>query len=232
MIFVMVLTAIHPRQTLCGQGADLQVAMQTSLFGSGEVVCADLTASPQPLDDRSSVTFQPGWLRGSDVVFEQLRDQLPWRAMERPMYDRVVAVPRLICTVEPRSFDASHPLAVITVALENALQTRFSTVGANFYRTAHDSVAWHRDRIRKTARPTTVALVSLGSPRTFAVRPHATHPSKTAETTRITPATRFRWHLGHGDLLIMSGRSQHDWEHCVPKERAGGPRISLAFRAR
>ena len=211
--------------------SNLKTSMQTSLFGSGTIGCDELTASPTRLDHRSSVTFQPAWLRGSDAVFEQLRDELPWQAMQRPMYDRVVAVPRLICTVATSSIGGSHPLATITAALENALQATFSSVGANYYRTADDSVAWHRDSIRKTRRPSTVALVSLGSPRTFAVRPHASHPSKTAETTGITPATRHRWRLGHGDLFVMTGRCQHDWEHCVPKERVAGPRISLAFRS-
>ncbi len=221
----MVLTAIQrPVSTA------LQTNMQTSLFGSGELTCGTLTASPQQLDEHSSLVFEPGWLQGSDAVFDQLRDEMAWRAMERPMYDRIVAVPRLICSVDPRSLDGAHPLTEITRALESAVHGRFSSVGLNFYRTGDDSVAWHRDSIHKTGRPGTVALVSLGSPRTLAMRPHASHPSKAAETTGITPATVRRWRLGHGDLFVMRGRCQHDWEHCVPKERAVGPRISLAFR--
>jgi len=168
---------------------------------------------------------------GSDVVFDRLRDDLPWRAMERPMYDRIVPVPRLICTVDIGSLGDTHPLRTITHALEKGLQARFSSVGVNYYRTGQDSVAWHRDGSYKTQRPSTVALVSLGSPRTLAVRAHAQYCSKTAETTGITPVTRRRWRLGHGDLLVMQGRCQRDWEHCVPKERAVGPRISLAFRS-
>lgn len=222
----MALTAIDT--DLC---RDVSGAMQGSLFGAGETSCSDLTARPTQLDAHSSVTFQPGWLHGSDQVFERLRHELPWQLMERPMYDRIVTVPRLICTISTGSLDAHHPLALITTALENALGVHFSSLGANFYRSADDSVAWHQDSIRKTQRPSTVALVSLGSPRTFAVRPHASHPSKTAETTRLTPATGHRWQLGHGDLLVMAGRCQYDWEHSVPKVRHAGPRISLAFRA-
>jgi alkylated DNA repair dioxygenase AlkB len=33
-----------------------------------------------------------------------------------------------------------------------------------------------------------------------------------------------------GDLLVMGGRSQHEWEHTVPKTVRGGPRISLTYR--
>ena len=37
--------------------------------------------------------------------------------------------------------------------------------------------------------------------------------------------------VGHGDLLVMGGSCQHDWEHCVPKvAHARGPRLSIMFR--
>jgi alkylated DNA repair dioxygenase AlkB len=38
----------------------------------------------------------PGWLSGSDVLFEQLAAEVPWRAERRTMYDHVVDVPRLL----------------------------------------------------------------------------------------------------------------------------------------
>ena len=37
--------------------------------------------------------------------------------------------------------------------------------------------------------------------------------------------------LGHGDLLVMTGRSQRDWTHSVPRRaRVDAPRINLTFR--
>jgi alkylated DNA repair dioxygenase AlkB len=41
-----------------------------------------------------------------------------------------------------------------------------------------------------------------------------------------------RWQLRSGDLLVMGGACQHDWEHTVPRERDGAPRISLTLRSR
>ena len=38
----------------------------------------------------------PGWLSGSDALFEQLAAEVPWRAERRTMYDHVVDVPRLL----------------------------------------------------------------------------------------------------------------------------------------
>jgi len=217
----------------------LQAGLQGSLFGAGAVSCGLVTASFDPLDPFSGTLFEPSWVAGSDTVFETLRDEMPWRAMQRPMYDRVVSVPRLICSVTPSQFERTHPLAVITVALEKALNVSFSSIGLNFYRTGSDSVAWHRDSIAGTRSPLTVALVAVGSPRTLAMRrfqPSAhRNCSKPAETTRspgVTPASApRRWRLGHGDLLVMGGHCQSSWEHSVPKERGAGPRISLAFRS-
>ena len=90
---------------------NLQAALQSSLFGSAELRCGPIGPPTDRLDSSSSITFAPGWLDGSDVVFDRLRDDLPWRAMERPMYDRIVPVPRLICTVDIGSLGGTHPLA-------------------------------------------------------------------------------------------------------------------------
>src|ERR1700690_3113080 len=43
------------------------------------------------------IDIRPGWLAGADVLFERLRDDVPWRGERRQMYDRVVDVPRLLC---------------------------------------------------------------------------------------------------------------------------------------
>ena len=57
-------------------------------------------------------------------------------------------------------------------------------------------------------------------------------------TFRSLPKTELHLHLacslsydvGHGDLLVMGGACQHQWQHCVPKVRHAGPRISITFR--
>ena len=99
------------------------------------------------------------------------------------------------------------------------LPTGFATAGMCLYRDGRDSVAWHGDTIGLGAHENTlVALVSLGAPRTLALRPRG---------GGVGP--RFR--LGHGDLLVMGGSCQRTFEHAVPKtSRPVGPRISVQFR--
>jgi alkylated DNA repair dioxygenase AlkB len=95
------------------------------------------------------------------------------------------------------------------------------TTGLCLYRDGRDSVAWHGDRIGQHSRSDTlVAIVSLGERRTFLIRPASGGPA-------------LRHRLGAGDLLVMGGRFQQTWEHCVPKtSRPVAPRISVQYRTR
>jgi alkylated DNA repair dioxygenase AlkB len=90
-------------------------------------------------------------------------------------------------------------------------------VGFNLYRDGNDSVAWHGDKISAEIEEPVVALVSLGDPRRFLLRPAGGGKSRA-------------FTLGRGDLLVTGGKTQRAWEHSVPKVAQAGPRISLAFR--
>jgi alkylated DNA repair dioxygenase AlkB len=172
------------------------------------------------------VDLRRGWLTGSGAVFERLVRMVPWRAEKRHMYDKVVAVPRLLCFYGE---DAPLPDPVLTAA-RAALDAHygpelgepFRTAGLCLYRDGRDSVAWHGDTIgRGRTEDTMVAIVSLGTPRPLLLRP------------REGGSRPLRFEVGHGDLLVMGGSCQRTWEHAVPKTaRPVGPRISVQFRPR
>ena len=168
--------------------------------------------------------YVPGWVRRHDLVFDSLVDTVPWRSERRPMYDRTVDVPRLVCFYGDEE-SLPHPVLVDAFA---QIQGRYgsssggpvATASACLYRDGRDSVAWHGDRIgRGSTHDTLVAIVSLGQRRRLLLRPVAGGPSR-------------RFELGAGDLLVMGGRSQQAWEHSVPKTvRPVGPRLSVQFRS-
>jgi alkylated DNA repair dioxygenase AlkB len=178
------------------------------------------------LDDESWVDHAPGWLHGADLVLAELVAKVPWRQREVVMYDRKVAEPRLTGwwsdTQHRDGAEATPvPLPVLTEALD-ALGAKyhrpFDSVGFNLYRDGRDSVAWHADRERFHLENPVVAIVSTGTPRAFQMRPKGGGPSRS-------------WQLAPGDLLVMGGACQHQWEHCVPKSAAvHGPRLSIMFR--
>jgi len=172
------------------------------------------------------VDLRRGWLTGSGAVFGRLVQAVPWRAEKRQMYDKVVAVPRLLCFYGE---DAPLPDPVLT-AVREALNARygpelgepFRTAGLCLYRDGRDSVAWHGDTIgRGRTEDTMVAILSLGTPRPLLLRP------------REGGSRPLRFEVGHGDLLVMGGSCQRTWEHAVPKtSQPVGPRISVQFRPR
>ena len=171
------------------------------------------------LDEQAWVDHAPGWVSGADVLFEEILTARRWEQRSRRMYDQRVTEPRLTA---PWSLDSGQPLEPpILEEIRNVLSDRyeraFDSVGFNLYRDGRDSVAWHADRIPKEIPEPIVALVSLGEPRRFLLRPKGGGRS-----------TAFL--LGGGDLLVTGGQTQRSWKHSVPKVARAGPRISLAYR--
>jgi alkylated DNA repair dioxygenase AlkB len=198
------------------------VTWQPSLFGA---VASDVDRSFRALnrfglDDASWVDHCPGWMTGSDAAFEWLVHTVPWSQRRRWMYDREVDEPRLTWwqKVEEQQRLELPLLEEARAVLGRRYGIDFDSIGVNLYRDGMDSVAWHRDRIPDEIVDPVVALVSLGAPRTFLLRPRGggrSHPFK----------------LGHGDLLVTGGQTQRRFEHSVPKVARSGPRISVAFRS-
>ena len=201
--------------------------LQGALFSAGRPHVVDEAAPERvALGAGAWVEVRRGWMGGADELFERLMTEVPWRAERRPMYDRVVDVPRLLCFYgdgEPLPDPVLRDMrdALNEIYAQDLGAEPLRTVGLCLYRGGDDSVAWHGDRIgRGSTQDTVVAIVSLGSPRRFLLRPRGGGPAH-------------RYVLGPGDLVVMGGSCQRTWEHAVPKTlRPVGPRISVQFRPR
>jgi alkylated DNA repair dioxygenase AlkB len=171
------------------------------------------------LDRDSWVDHCPGWMAGSDQAFEQLVSDVVWSQRRRWMYDRQVDEPRLTSWREfGEQGGAAHQwLEDARSSLSARYGVHFDSMGINLYRGGADSVAWHRDRIPSEIADPVVALVSLGEPRKFLLRPQGGGRSHVFK-------------LGRGDLLVTGGQTQRRFEHSVPKVKMAGPRLSIAFR--
>ena len=207
----------------------MSLALQGSLLDCGDDIELGNLAfgnTRTHLSHGAWIDHRPGWLAGADRLFDVLHDEVPWHAERREMYERVVAVPRLLAF-----YDADDPLPHPIVAqARDALGVHYAaelgepfvTAGLCLYRDGRDSVAWHGDRIgRSRNRDTMVAILSVGSARTLSLR------------LRGGGGPSLAFQLGHGDLVVMGGSCQRTWDHCIPKTaRAVGPRISIQFRPR
>jgi alkylated DNA repair dioxygenase AlkB len=173
------------------------------------------------LDEHSWIDYCPGWLRGSDAVMAELLATADWGQRTVRMYERTLPEPRLTAGWSTDSVDESVPAIVreMAASLSTRYGVQFDAIWMNLYRDGADSVAWHGDRNRHTMERPLVATVSLGARRRFLLR------------RRGTARIAHELEPGGGDLIVMGGRCQHDWEHTVPKQRSvPGARISITIR--
>ena len=192
---------------------------EPQLFGGGPIYARDPGSgvTRSQLTDRSWVDHHQGWLAGSDELFEVLLRSVRWVQHRRPMYQRLVDEPRLTAWFPAGTLWPHPQLAQLSQTLSERYGQQLGALSLNLYRSGSDSVAWHGDRISQSVPEPTVAIISLGAPRPFLLRPKGGGRSR-------------QYGLGWGDLLVMGGRCQREFDHCVPKLARAGPRISVMFR--
>jgi alkylated DNA repair dioxygenase AlkB len=184
------------------------------LFGAEPVVLVE--------DGQGGIRYWPRCLARAEeeALFEQLRERVAWASERRPMYDRIVDVPRLQATLAIADPSIPQGLPMAAAAVAALAPAPYTHVGLNFYRDGHDGVAMHGDRTAHLVDTTPIAILSLGATRDMLVRGQ----SDGGRALRIA--------LEPGSLLVMSRAIQRTHVHGIPKtSRNVGPRISCAFRA-
>jgi alkylated DNA repair dioxygenase AlkB len=180
------------------------------------------------LDGTSWVDVARGWMPLADELFEHLMHEVPWATSQLFRYDHQVDERRLGAWWS-RGNPLPHPaLAEATRALQHRYNARFDGFGMIQYRDGNDGQAFHRDTDMRWLDDTVIAVLSLGAQRPWRLRPHANRrladePGKGA-THDLLPAS--------GDLIVMGGRAQADWQHSVPylPGQAVEPRVSIQWR--
>jgi alkylated DNA repair dioxygenase AlkB len=190
---------------------------------------------PIPLPG-AELCLLPHWLAQdeADSLLEELRGSFAWEVHRIRMFGREVDSPRLSCWVgDPdatyvysRTRFEPHPwteaLASLRWRVQQACGARFNSVLANLYRDGRDAMGWHSDDEPELGPRPVIASVSLGAERRFCLRPRAKDAS---------PRDVRGLELPHGSLLCMSGETQRNYQHSLPRTSAAvGPRINLTFR--
>jgi alkylated DNA repair dioxygenase AlkB len=160
--------------------------------------------------------YAPEWLNGHEALFSSLAEGVCWRRERRPMYERIVEVPRLVAALPD---DGAVPEVVESIrrALSAHYTEAFERVSLGYYRDGTESVAWHGDYVARKLPTALVATVSVGAPRRFLLR-----PTGGGQSLALT--------LGRGDLLVMGGSCQRTFQHSIPKVKSAAPRIAIMFR--
>ena len=179
------------------------------------------------LDATSWVDVTRGWLAGADALFDALLDGVAWQTSRLFRYDHWIEERRLGAMWRSGT-PLPHPaLAEIHRTLQHRYGVRFDGFGLLQYRDGGDGQAFHRDTDMRWLDDTVIAVLTLGARRPWLLRPRADrydHSGGGGATRNIAP--------GSGDLLVMGGRCQADWEHSVPyrPSEPTGIRISVQWR--
>lgn len=175
----------------------------------------------------------PGWLgeAEADALLEALREQTAWETHRIRIFGKEHDSPRLSCWIgdpgasyvysrvrfEPRPWPEA--LAALRPRIDAASGVAMNSVLANLYRSGQDAMGWHSDDEPELGARPMIASLSLGGTRRFRFRHRRDH-SKT-----------FTMDLPHGSLLLMSGDTQANWQHALPRTaRPVAPRLNLTFR--
>ena len=196
-------------------------------LGTAIAVDPDAAVERVQLDDTSWVDVVRGWLRGADALFEALKAGVAWSPNKLFRYDHWVEERRL-GAVWRRGRPLPHPaLAEVHKTLQRRYGVLFDSFGLIQYRNGSDGQAFHRDTDMRWLDDTVIAILSLGATRPWLLRPH----TKKFDMTEGKGASH-DLRPGSGDLIVMGGRCQADWQHSVPyiPNRPVGVRISLQWR--
>jgi alkylated DNA repair dioxygenase AlkB len=161
-----------------------------------------------------------------------LGEEIHWRQDRIRLFGREHAIPRLQqFQGEPGlryrysglELDAEpwHPLIEqLRQKIARVEPSPFNCVLLNYYRDGSDSMGWHSDDEPELGRDPVIASLSLGQARRFVLR-HRQDPQQ----------PRIELTLDDGSLLLMRGRTQHGWQHALPRtRRACSARINLTLR--
>jgi alkylated DNA repair dioxygenase AlkB len=204
------------------------LAVEEPASGPGEIrVDPEVQVGRVRLDETSWVDVARGWLLGADTLFGLLRDGVAWETSRLFRYDHWVEEHRLVAAWRPGS-PLPHPaLASVHRALERRYDVRFTGFSLIQYRNGRDGQAFHRDTDMRWLDDTVIAVLSLGAERPWQLRPRSSrhdHSESRGVTHDLAPRS--------GDLVVMGGRCQADWEHSVPyrpREQLGA-RIAIQWR--
>jgi alkylated DNA repair dioxygenase AlkB len=182
---------------------------------------------------KADLRYLPQWVNAdiADCWLESLLTQTPWSQPEIKLYGRRFSVPRLVAwygdaDVRLRYSGLIHEplpwtplLAEIREQVQLQVGQQMNGVLLNLYRDGQDAMGWHSDDEPELGPEPRVVSLNLGATRRFDLRRKG--------TSRIEHSIG----LEHGSLLVMSGPTQHHWQHQIARTRkVSEPRLNLTFR--
>ena len=163
--------------------------------------------------------------------FARLHAEIPWERHRLRLFGREIDAPRLSSWIgdadavytysrvrfEPHAWTPT--LRELRDRLAETCAQRYNSVLCNLYRDGNDAMGWHSDSEPELGPAPSIASLSFGATRRFRLR------------HRTDAQLRLEIELEAGTMLLMSGATQRNYRHDLPRAKAlSEPRINLTFR--
>ena len=181
------------------------------------------------------IIFVPGFLsrQAADALLSHIRSEADFKQNYIQLFGRK-AIPRLEAWYGSWDYPYSSGIVLKAAKMPGYLQEiiekiaaagfgEFNAVLINRYRNGKDYISAHSDDDYGDSQPVIPSL-TLGATRPFRL-------AKIIGGSKLDKSTTVEYSPGHGDLLVMRGRTNAEWQHWVPKTaKVVGERINLTFR--
>ena len=181
----------------------------------------------------SDIIYYPNFysIEEASALFENLKSNTSWQQDDITVYGKTYPQPRLTALYSLETMIYSYsgismntmPFTPTLIQIKNKIEEnskeKFNAVLLNLYRDGNDSVGWHSDDEKELGKNPIIASLTLGEERMF----HLRHKNNKLLKSKFL--------LQHGSLLLMKGKTQHFWQHQIPKsKKINKSRINLTFR--
>ena len=164
------------------------------------------------------------------IYFNELLNKIEWTNESLVMFGKEITTKRKVAFYADHLIEYTYsnktkkglewtPLLIeIKQLVSSYTGSNYNACLLNLYHDGAEGMGWHSDDEKEIIPNSSIASLSLGAERKFALKHKATKEAKSIL-------------LEHGSLLEMLGSFQKHWLHSMPKsKKIVAPRINLTFR--
>ena len=168
----------------------------------------------------------------SKIILNNLHSNIKWTNDKVKMYGKSLILKRRVAWYsdsgksytysglkkDPLPFTSE--LKNIKAKVEKKTNVIFNSVLLNDYENGQVGMGWHSDDEKELGKNPTIASLSFGASRDMFFR------NKNNPNLKVIKIL-----IENGSLLVMKGKTQHFWQHSIPKRlKVKQRRINLTFR--
>ena len=168
----------------------------------------------------------------SKIILINLHSNIKWTNDEVKMYGKYLILKRRVALyanngksytysgLKKDPFPFTKELNTIKAKVEKKTNVVFNSVLLNEYEDGQVGMGWHSDDEKELGENPTIASLSFGASRDMLFR------NKNNPSLKVIKVL-----IENGSLLVMRGKTQHFWQHSIPKRlKIKQRRINLTFR--